>query len=91
MTADERLLRGRRLRYATAVALFDAQRSMTLEDLVAVLLRQGFSLPGEPRKVVSDALRWELHKGRAIRTGRGQYRSLGLARSTARWMRAQLV
>ena len=78
------------MRYAVAVALCEAQRTMTLDELADVLRRNGFSVRGEPRKAVSDALRWELHKGRAVRAGRGRYRSLGLARSTVRWMRAQV-
>ena len=90
MTGDQRVLYGRRLRYAAAVALFEAQRPVTLEELARVLREDGFSVRGEPRKAVSDALRWELHKGRAIRTERGRYQTLGLARSTVRWMRAQV-
>ena len=86
-----RVLTGRRLRYAVAVLLHDAGRTMSLDELAAGLLAWGYGTSGEPRKAISDALRWERHRGRAIRVGRGHYRTAVLARSTARWMRVQAV
>ena len=83
------VLTGRRLRYAVAVLLHDGGRTMSLDELAAGLSARGYATSGEPRKAISDALRWERHRGRALRIGRGRYRTTGLARSTARWMRAQ--
>jgi hypothetical protein len=89
-TNGERVLSGRLLRYAAAVALFEGERTMTLAELVAAIQAQGIVVLGDPRKSVSDSLRWEMHKRRAMRVSRGRYRSLGLARSTHRWMREQV-
>lgn len=87
---DPPVLTGRRLRYAVAVLLHDAQGTLTLADLASQLHAWGYSTSAEPRKAISDALRWELRKRRAVRVGRGRYRSVGLARSTRRWMRLQV-
>lgn len=90
MAAQElQVLTGRRLRYAVAVVLHEAGRTVSLEELAEGLARHGYGTVGDTRKAISDALRWELHKGRALRPGRGHYRSKGLARSTLRWMRLQ--
>ena len=76
------LLRGRELRYAVTLLLFEAERTLTLDELAAHLRARGFVTWPEPRKAISDALRWEGHKGRVVRMSRGRYRSRGLARST---------
>ncbi|MFP5254791.1 MAG: hypothetical protein ACLGI8_02965 [Acidimicrobiia bacterium] len=91
MATEPTVLTGRRLRYAAAVLLHEAQRTMALDELAAALARRGHSTSGDARKAISDALRWELHRGRAVRVRRGSYRSRGLARSTLRWMRAQVA
>jgi hypothetical protein len=88
--ADE-VLSGRRLRYAVAVLLHERGDTMTLDELEGALASWGYTTGPEPRKAISDALRWELHRGRAFRVGRGRYRSGGLARSTHGWMRAQVA
>jgi hypothetical protein len=85
------VLTGRRLRYAVAVLLHEAGDTLSLDELANRLHAWGFTTAVEPRKAISDALRWERHRRRAVRVGRGRYRSLGLARSTDRWMRAQVV
>jgi hypothetical protein len=90
VTETAPVLTGRRLRYAVALLLFEAEGTVTLDELSERLGASGYATSAEPRKVISDALRWELRRGRAIRVRRGQYRSLGLARSTVRWMRAQV-
>jgi hypothetical protein len=84
------VLHGRRLRYAAAVLLHEARDTVGLDVLATALDAWGYATGGEPRKAISDALRWELHRGRAVRVGRGRYRSRGLAPSTLRWMRAQV-
>ena len=85
------VLTGRRLRCAAAVLLHEAQRTMTLDELADHLGAWNCGTVGDVRKAISDALRWELHRGRAVRVRRGQYRSCGLAPSTLRWMRAQVA
>ena len=63
-------LTGRRLRYAVAVVLHDTGRTMSLDEVAARLHAWGYSTSVEPRKAISDALRWERHRGRAIRIRR---------------------
>ncbi len=48
--------------------------TMTVAEMVAVLADHGFDLAGRESKIISDALRWELARGRVIRLGRGVYR-----------------
>jgi hypothetical protein len=91
MATQGTVLTGRRLRYAVAVLLHQAQRTMSLGELADGLDAWGCATVGDARKAISDALRWELHRGRAVRAGRGRYRSRGLAGSTLRWMRAQVA
>jgi hypothetical protein len=75
MTVDDlprciapRCIAGLQLRYFLTLHLFDAGES-SIGDLVAAVERHGFSLDGRPSKVVSDALRWEVRRGRVVRRG----------------------
>ena len=64
------------LRYALLLVL-DGQRGRpcTVGDLVEGLARLGLEPAGggRPGKVVSDAMRWEVARGRARRWGRDRY------------------
>jgi hypothetical protein len=74
-------LRGIELRYA--LTLYIAQHGrQTVSDLAGALAHQGFSVAGRPSKAISDALRWEVARGRVIRRGRGLYGSGAMPRST---------
>jgi hypothetical protein len=64
-----------------------ARSSMTVSGMVAALGRQGYDLGGRASKVVSDALRWEVRRGRVVRLGRGLYRYGAAPASTARRIR----
>ncbi|HEY6531254.1 MAG TPA: hypothetical protein VIY72_03045 [Acidimicrobiales bacterium] len=77
---------GRALRYALLLALHRHRgrvRSVgeLVEDLAALGLRPRHGRPG---KVVSDALRWEVARGRAERVGPDRYR-LGRLPEVTRW------
>lgn len=64
--------RGVELRYALSYYL--AQHgACTITDMVAALTHQGFHLGPNPPKAVSDALRWEIGRGRVTRVRRGTY------------------
>ena len=76
-----RQLRGIELRYVLTMALAVCGPKSVVE-LAAELDRQGFSVDGRPSKAISDALRWEVAHGRVRRSGRGQYRSGYIPRST---------
>ena len=59
----------------------------TVAELVQVLRAEGYDLGGRESKVVSDALRWEVARGRVIRRGRGVYAYGRTPASTARRVR----
>ncbi len=82
---------GRPLRYLACLALRQAGRSMTLPELVEAIQSQGFNIAGSANKVVADALRWEVRKGRVVRAGRGRYRFGQMPRSTEWWMKNQIA
>lgn len=82
-------LRGRPLRYVLASVLSGTRRSavnpagvVTVAELVSRLRAEGFVFAGRPSKVISDALRWEVRRGRIERLERGVYRWVGAPQST---------
>ena len=79
-------LRGRGLRF---VMLHEIRRRrvMTVAELVDTLNAEGYELGGRASKVVSDALRWEVARGRVIRRSRGVYAYGETPPSTARRVR----
>lgn len=79
-------LRGRGLRFVLVNELM-GRRSMNVREMAAVLEGYGYELGGRASKVISDALRWELRRGRVVRIGRGLYRYQTAPASTARRIR----
>jgi hypothetical protein len=74
-------LRGIELRYVLTMYL--AQHGpATISEMIDVLTWHGFCVSGRASKAVSDALRWEIERGRVYRLGRGRYRSADIPRST---------
>jgi hypothetical protein len=65
-------LRGIELRYVLTMHLFNLGRC-TIKDLVEALAYHGFDVDRPAGKAVSDALRWELQRGRVRRLARGVY------------------
>jgi hypothetical protein len=61
------------LRYALTTLLLRARVPLTVPELVRALEREGFAVWGRPSKEVSDALRWEVGRGRVVRVRRGVY------------------
>jgi len=72
------------------VCLLDEQRIMTVPEIVVGVEALGLSIPGRSSKTVSDALRWEVRKGRAVRLERSRYRAGSIPRSTEWWIRKQV-
>lgn len=75
MTAEtdtERPLYGLIVRYVLTYYLQRAGQA-TVAELVASLESDGFRIAERQSKVVSDALRWEVRRGRVVRLGRGRY------------------
>jgi hypothetical protein len=81
------VLCGIQLRYELCVCLLDARTPLTIRELVERIEARGFTVPGRASKVVSDALRWEVRRGRVIRVGRGRYARGAMPRSTEWWIR----
>ncbi len=81
---------GMGLRYLACTALRKPGRPMTVAELVVAIEAQGFSIGDNANKVVADALRWEVRKGRIVKVGRGRYRYGRMPRSTEWWMQHQV-
>ena len=63
------------LRYGLLLVL-DARRGVpcSVDQMIEGLARLGLAPAGQrPGKVVSDALRWEVARGRAVRVAAGRY------------------
>lgn len=80
----------RLLRYRLTLLLQDVRRPMTVSEIVDELRRLGVDVPGRASKTISDALRWEIRKGRARRTAPATYAFGWMPESTGRWMRWEL-
>ncbi len=79
-------LQGRGLRFVLVDEL--RQRGvMRVAEMVTVLDDYGFDLGGRASKVISDALRWEVVRGRVIRVERGVYRFHRASETTVRRIR----
>src|ERR1700692_3862029 len=74
-------VRGIELRYMLTMHLVHNGRA-TITDLIGALTNQGFAVDGGPPKSVSDALRWEMRRGRVRRIRRGLYGPGSMPRST---------
>lgn len=82
---------GTALRHAICVCLLDAKAPLTLAEVVARLEELAVLVPGRASKTVSDALRWEVRHGRAIRLRRSVYQAGSMPRSTEWWIRRQVA
>jgi hypothetical protein len=69
---NSRRVRGIELRYLLTTHLFQ-HGPATITELVSTLALQGFVVGGRASKSVSDALRWEIARGRVQRLARARY------------------
>ena len=74
-------LRGIELRYVLTWELW-LHGPSTIADLMDALAWHGFCVKGRASKVISDALRWEIERGRVYRLGRGRYGPADMPRAT---------
>ena len=88
---EARALAGLQLRSAIVVLLLDRGGPMSVPELVAGIRRSGFELEGRASKAVSDALRWEVGRGRVVRVRRGIYAAGRVAKVTRHRMRARVA
>ena len=79
-------LRGRGLRFVLVNELA-RHGTLTVAEMVTIVRRYRFDLGGRESKIISDALRWELARGRVVKLARGVYRYGKMPPSTARRIR----
>lgn len=84
------MLSGYVLRSFLLLTLRDAGSKRAVADLVNCLHRSGYETQGRSSKDISDALRWEVARGRARRIARSTYVLGHLPRQTAWRMRRRL-
>lgn len=64
---------------------------MTVRELLAALEAADLRIGGRPSKTVSDALRWEIRRGRVRRAARSTYVTDRIPPSTVRFIRGWLT
>ena len=82
-------LRGINLR-SWIILQLPATGTITVAQLVERLHHSGLTVTDRASKAISDALRWETRRGRAVRLERGRYALGRLARTTRHRMRRRL-
>ncbi len=63
---------------------------LTVNGLGRLRIEDGFAVGGRPSKVISDALRGEIGRGRVRRVGRGRYELGRVPRGTAHRIRRRV-
>lgn len=77
----------RELRYLAVAELIESGRPMTARELAATIQQRGLTIRAtKPNKAVSDALRWEVAKGRVVKPARGVFVAGRMPRSTKSWI-----
>jgi hypothetical protein len=74
-------LQGIELRYVLTMQLA-VHGPATITELIDALAWHGFHVRGRASKAISDALRWEIGRGRVRRLGRGLYGPGSMPRGT---------
>ena len=90
MPTSQQKRAGRELRYTLTLLLRGARRPMSVQEMARALHESGRPLQSRSGKVISDALRWEIARGRVVKVRRSTYATRPFPDSTARWMRSQL-
>ena len=75
-------LYGRSVGQAALAVLLRARRPMPIGEIVWTFAVSGVEVQGQPNKMVADALRREVARGRAVRVERGVYRVRRLPKTT---------
>ncbi len=81
------IVRGFDLRYALSAILVAERRPMSITELTVALGDRRLAPAGRPSQAISDALKREIGKGRAMAVRRGVYRAERFSRTT--WWRIQ--
>ena len=81
---------GVELRYVlTDLICGGGEDSWTVRSLVEALAGAGLRVSGRPSKEISDALRWEVRRGRVRRLARGVYGAGAMPGATRRRIRTR--
>jgi hypothetical protein len=75
------------LRSLLVVILAEAGHPLSVKQLIGRVEARGVVLTGRPSKSVSDALRWEVRRGRVLKVTRGVYVCGRVPDTTLRRMR----
>ena len=78
------------LRYLLTINL-SIHGSATVFEMIDLLEYQGFVIPGRASKTVTDALRWEMRRGRVRRIRRGVYGPGQMPRSTEHYIHKRAI
>ena len=89
VTGPGRPLRALELRHMLTW-LIHRHGGLTIRQMLELLASDGFSVLGRPSKTVSDALRWEVARGRVVRQRRGRYGPGRIPRTTAQRIRRRV-
>lgn len=74
------------MRYLVLAELIRSGEALSVAELIDRFRRQKLLLPRRPNKAASDAVRWEVRKGRVVKVRRGVYRIGTIPRSTRYWI-----
>lgn len=89
--AKHHKIAGLDLRYVLTWQLIEADSVLPVSALARRLEADGFGVARPASKTVSDALRWEVGRGRVVRVGRGSYRPGTMPRQTRSRIRLRVA
>jgi hypothetical protein len=87
---QRKVLAGIELRYVVTMNLA-VHGPATVVEIIELLEYQGFVIAGRASKTVSDALRWEMRRGRVRRIRRGKYGAGQMPRSTEHYIHKRAI
>ncbi|KUH67922.1 hypothetical protein AU184_23215 [Mycolicibacterium novocastrense] len=85
-----KVLRGTELRHVLTMYLA-VHGATGVDALIRLLDHHFFTVDGRPSKTVSDALRWEVRRGRVRRLRRGHYGPGAMPRSTEHYIHRRVM
>lgn len=88
--AHRRTVSGLDLRYLLTWLLVEGG-TLTVGELARRLEADGFGVAMPVSKTLSDALRWEVRRGRVVRVGRGRYGPGAMPRQTRSRIRCRVA
>lgn len=85
-------LTGKTLRWVVCLLLRDNRKEMSISEIVIEVRKAGYEIAASREgKAISDALRWEVQRGRVVLVRRGVYARGFMQRSTEYSMRERVA